>query len=69
MQVPTNLVYMEGVVAEIVIGIGENNIKTIPVFTEAKENTGILGQKGFFDHFDVKLSYGKQLIEIDPVNP
>lgn len=28
---------------------------------------GILGQQGFFDHFDVKLSYQKQTIEIEPV--
>lgn len=25
---------------------------------------GILGQKGFFDHFDVNLSYNQQLIEV-----
>lgn len=28
---------------------------------------GILGQQGFFDHFDVNLSYHKQTIEIEPV--
>lgn len=28
---------------------------------------GILGQKGFFDHFDVELSYRKLSIEIKPV--
>lgn len=28
---------------------------------------GILGQQGFFDHFDVKLSYQKQIVEIEPV--
>lgn len=28
---------------------------------------GILGQQGFFDHFDVKLSYQKQTIEIEPI--
>ena len=27
---------------------------------------GILGQQGFFDHFDVNLSYQKQTIEIAP---
>lgn len=27
---------------------------------------GILGQRGFFDHFDVKLSYQKQTIEVKP---
>lgn len=28
---------------------------------------GILGQQGFFDHFDVKLSYQKQVVEIEPI--
>lgn len=28
---------------------------------------GVLGQLGFFDHFDVKLSHQKQIIEIEPV--
>lgn len=28
---------------------------------------GILGQQGFFDHFDVNLSYQKQEIEIKPI--
>lgn len=29
---------------------------------------GILGAKGFFDHFDVKLSYRKRIIEIQPIS-
>lgn len=29
---------------------------------------GILGQQGFFDHFDVKLSHKRQTIEIEPIN-
>ena len=28
---------------------------------------GILGQKGFFDRFDVKLSYNKQIIELESI--
>ena len=28
---------------------------------------GILGQQGFFDHFDVRLSHQKQRIEIEPI--
>ncbi len=28
---------------------------------------GILGQLGFFDHFDVKLSHQKQTIEVEPI--
>ncbi len=28
---------------------------------------GILGQVGFFDHFDIKLSHSKQVIEMEPV--
>lgn len=28
---------------------------------------GVLGQLGFFDYFDVKLSYQKQIIEVEPI--
>lgn len=28
---------------------------------------GILGQQGFFDHFDIKLSYHKQVIGVEPI--
>ncbi|MEK7521476.1 MAG: hypothetical protein AAB599_01600 [Patescibacteria group bacterium] len=27
----------------------------------------VLGQRGFFDHFDVKFSYNRQQIEITPL--
>ena len=38
------------------------------IFAEISEfGHGILGQQGFFDHFDVKLSYQKQIIEIEPI--
>lgn len=37
------------------------------IFAEISDfGHGILGQQGFFDHFDVKLSYQKQKIEIEP---
>lgn len=28
---------------------------------------GILGQQGFFDHFDVKFSHSRQTVEIEPI--
>lgn len=28
---------------------------------------GILGELGFFDHFDVKLSHSREIIEIEPI--
>lgn len=39
----------------------------IEVILKSETRVGILGQQGFFDHFDVKLSYQKQTIEIEPL--
>ncbi len=48
--------------------IGNITYDTKVIFAEiSKFGHGILGQKGFFNHFDVKLSYHKQVIEIEPV--
>jgi predicted aspartyl protease len=57
----------EGIITKIVLEVGAVSVNTKAVFTNAKENIGILGQKGFFDQFDVKLSYQKQQIEIERV--
>ena len=47
----------------------ENDIYDIKaIFADISEfGYGILGQKGFFDHFDVKLSYNRQTIEIERI--
>lgn len=53
---------------EIDIRIGHIAYHLKAIFAEISDfGHGILGQKGFFDHFDVELSYKKQLIEIKPV--
>ena len=54
---------------EITIKIGKSIYETKVIFAEMGDfSHGILGQKGFFDHFDVKLSYQKQLIEIEALS-
>ncbi len=53
--------------SNIEIIIGGTKYETHAIFAEISEfGHGILGQKGFFDQFDVKLSYQKETIEIDP---
>lgn len=53
---------------EVEIKIGDVIYKTKVIFAEISDfGHGILGQKGFFDHFDVKLSYQKQIIEVEPI--
>ena len=56
---------IDGFWSKIEIIIGDITYETHAIFAEISEfGHGILGQKGFFDHFDVELSYKKQLIEI-----
>lgn len=57
---------LKGFIVKIRLRIGEINIFTKIVFVESG-STRVLGQRGFFDHFDVKLSYQKQIIEIEPI--
>jgi hypothetical protein len=50
------------------IRIGESVFETNIIFADIADfGHGILGQKGFFDHFDVTLRYQKQLIDINPI--
>lgn len=57
---------VKGIWEEIEIRIGNVMYPTKIIFAEISDfGHGILGQKGFFDHFDVTLSYQKQLIEIE----
>lgn len=59
---------IEGFWGEIDIKINQNTYTTRVIFARISDfGHGILGQSGFFDHFDVKLSYFKQTIEIEPV--
>lgn len=58
---------VQGFWGEVEIRVGEVSYKLKAIFAEISEfGHGILGQKGFFDHFDVNLSYKKQIIEIEP---
>ena len=57
---------VKGYWKKITIRIGDIIYSTKIIFGEISGfGHGILGQKGFFDHFDVKLSYNKQIIELD----
>ena len=61
---------VEGFRSELELRIGNHIYTTSVVFAKTRKlDYGILGQKGFFDHFDVKLSYQKQAIEIDLIKP
>lgn len=57
---------IKGIISKVILRIGEINITTEIVFAESG-STRVLGQRGFFDHFDVKLSYQRQTIEIEPI--
>lgn len=56
-----------GFIADVNLGFGKIYVLTKVVFAETANVVGVLGQRGFFDHFDVRLSYQKQSIEIEPI--
>lgn len=57
---------IKGFWGEVEIVLNEYRYQTKAIFAEISDfGHGILGQQGFFDHFDVKLSYQKQTIEIE----
>lgn len=59
---------ISGEVGVVMIKIGHLSYHTKAVFADIRDpGYGILGGRGFFDHFDVKLSYRKQTIEIQPI--
>lgn len=58
---------LKGFITDVILRVGEINISTKIVFAESG-STRVLGQRGFFDHFDVKLSYQKQVIEVERIN-
>ncbi|OGH16126.1 MAG: hypothetical protein A3C30_02970 [Candidatus Levybacteria bacterium RIFCSPHIGHO2_02_FULL_40_18] len=59
---------VKGFWGEIEIRISDKTYVAKVIFAEISEfGHGILGQKGFFDHFDVALSYQKQSIDISPL--
>lgn len=59
---------VKGFWEEIDLRIGETTYTIQAIFAKISDfGHGILGQQGFFDHFDVKLSYQKQLVEVESV--
>lgn len=59
---------VKGFWGEVEIKLGDHSYKTKAIFAEISQfGHGILGQQGFFDRFDVKLSYQKQTIEIESI--
>lgn len=59
---------IKGFWGKVEIKIGNIPYETKAIFAEINDfGHGILGQQGFFDRFDVKLSYQKQVIEIEPI--
>lgn len=59
---------IKGYWGEVEIILNEYHYQAKVIFAEISDfDHGILGQQGFFDNFDVKLSHQKQIIEIEPV--
>lgn len=57
---------IRGFIIRVILSVGEKELSTEIVFSDSGI-TRVLGQRGFFDHFDVKLSYKNQSIEIQPI--
>ena len=61
---------VKGFRGKLELRIGNHIYTSNVVFAKTRSlDHGILGQQGFFDHFDVKISYHKQTIEIDSIKP
>ncbi|MEK7616525.1 MAG: hypothetical protein AAB414_00530 [Patescibacteria group bacterium] len=59
---------IRGYLGEVEIKLSNYSYQTKVLFADISSfGHGVLGQQGFFDHFDVKLSYQKQTIEIELV--
>ena len=60
---------VSGHLGEVEARIGELTYKLKAIFAQISDfGHGILGHKGFFDHFDVRLSYKNQTIELEPIS-
>jgi hypothetical protein len=50
---------------EVRLHIGETEIKTRVGFTDGvTAGYGLLGQRGFFEHFDIEFNYKKKFVEL-----
>lgn len=55
-----------GFLGEVELNINSTSYDISAIFAPIGEfSYGILGQKGFFDHFDIKMSYQRQVIELE----
>ncbi|MFH0937338.1 MAG: retropepsin-like aspartic protease [Candidatus Daviesbacteria bacterium] len=61
--------FMEGFKSKIILRINKLEFKTNVVFADLSGKSGILGQNGFFDLFEVKFNLLEQEIEITPYKP
>lgn len=58
---------VKGYLGQVEIRINSKAYDITAIFAQIGHlGHGILGQRGFFDHFDVRLSYQNQEIEINP---
>ncbi|MDP3733004.1 MAG: retropepsin-like aspartic protease [Candidatus Daviesbacteria bacterium] len=55
---------VKGTISRIKLDLGRGAFETHIVFADLAEQTGILGQYGFFDKFIVKFDLNKEEIEI-----
>lgn len=59
---------IKGFWGEVELRIADRIYEAKVIFADINNvGYGILGQQGFFDYFDVKLSHQRQIIEIEPV--
>lgn len=61
---------INGYWGEVEIKVGTKRYTTTALFADIEAiGHGILGQRGFFDHFDVRLNYQEQRITVTPYTP
>lgn len=57
-----------GRVGRVTLKIGHASYRITAIFADIRDpGYGILGGRGFFDHFDVNLSYRRRTIVVQPV--
>lgn len=57
---------IRGFIADVTLSVGEIDVSVKVIFAESGI-TRILSQRGFFDHFDVKLSYKNKTIDVEEI--
>lgn len=57
---------VEGIISKIRMQLGEETFETYVVFADLVDQTGILGQYGFFNKFVVKFDLKQEELELKP---